>query len=44
MEKLEKDEELFKQPGAKEALDDMRLLFKYCDLLGTMDKVLSCSD
>lgn len=40
LEKIEKDEGLSQNKFAKEAFEDMRLLFRYCDLLGVLDKVL----
>ncbi|PVD34974.1 hypothetical protein C0Q70_06255 [Pomacea canaliculata] len=40
VEMLMKDEALQKQPSAVEALKDMHLLLKYCELYGVLDKVL----
>lgn len=41
---LMKDEALQKQPSAVEALKDMHLLLKYCELYGVLDKVLVLLD
>lgn len=40
LEKIEKDEKLSKNQWAKEAFEDMKLLFRYCELYGVLDKVL----
>jgi len=36
---LAKDERLSQNKAAVNGLEDMRLLFKYCDLMGILDKV-----
>ena len=39
IDRLAKDERLSQSKAAVSGLEDMRLLFKYCDLLGILDKV-----
>ena len=36
---LAKDERLSQSKAALNGLEDMKLLFKYCDLMGLLDKV-----
>jgi len=36
---LAKDERLSRSKAAMSGLEDMKLLFKYCDLMGILDKV-----
>jgi len=36
---LAKDERLSQSKAAMNGLEDMKLLFKYCDLMGVLDKV-----
>jgi len=36
---VEKDERLSQSKAAMNGLEDMKLLFKYCDLMGILDKV-----
>jgi len=36
---LAKDERLAQSKAIINGLEDMRLLFKYCDLMGILDKV-----
>lgn len=40
VEELLKDENLSKNKMAMEGLESLQLLLKYCDLYGTMDKVM----
>jgi len=39
VEALQKDEKLSKNKRAMEGLEDMKLLLKYCELMGVLDKV-----
>ena len=36
---LEEDAGLMKVPAARQGLEDMKLLLKYCELFGVLDKV-----
>jgi len=36
---LAKDERLARSKAAMNGLEDLKLLFKYCDLMGILDKV-----
>jgi len=39
IDRLAKDKQLSQNKAAMNGLEDMRLLFKYCDLMGILDKV-----
>ena len=39
VEALQKDEKLSKNKRAMEGLEDMKLLLRYCELMGVLDKV-----
>ncbi|XP_050416694.1 histidine--tRNA ligase, cytoplasmic isoform X2 [Patella vulgata] len=39
VDKLLQDENLIKESSAKQGLEDMKLLLKYCELFGVLDKV-----
>lgn len=44
MDQLLKDEFLCKQKSSIEGLEDMKLLLRYCELYGVLDKVNSICD
>ena len=41
IETLQKDEKLMSVEDAKTAVDEMKILFQYCNVLGITDKVIS---
>ena len=43
VEKLLQDEKLIKDKNGKQGVEDMKLLMKYVELMGILDKVRLCS-
>lgn len=44
LQKMEVDEKLGKNKSGKAGIDDMKLLFRYCELFGVVEKVEYCFD
>jgi histidyl-tRNA synthetase len=42
LEKMEADEKLGNNKSGKAGIDDMKLLLRYCELFGVLDKVKYC--
>ena len=42
VQKMEADEKLGKNKSGKAGIEDMKLLLRYCELFGVLDKVACC--